>query len=228
MKIQDMPEGFEVIVGLCLNGHDFKIGEKVKRIRDCEYDGVGDCYSFINERGHIWYLTEDEIEPSNSMQAKIKKVHPEAKMPYRATEGATGYDVSCVSVTTEEKKIPVWQMGITPPDFHAESHYVKVYKHIYSTGLAIQPPSGYDIKLFPRSSVHKGWSWLSNSVGVGDQDFRGEYKFLYFSVSEKPPFAIGDRIGQLVFQKKEDIELIEAEELDDTVRGEGGFGSTGK
>lgn len=147
-------------------------------------------------------------------KAKIKLLHPNAKIPKRMTEGASGYDVYATGVELKETKRLFF--------------FIKLYKYVYSTGIAIEPPKGYDIKLFPRSSVHKGWAWLSNSVGLGDPDYIGEYLYVYYSFSKKPPFNINDRIGQLIFQKKEDIEFVEVSDLSPTKRGDGGFGHTGK
>lgn len=147
-------------------------------------------------------------------QAKIKLLHPDAKLPTRGTEKSTGYDITCLGVKTEFYEV-------------VDPVFVYVYKHTYNTGLAIQPPEGYDIKLFPRSSIHKKYAWLANSIGLCDEDYRGEYMMVFYSFSSIPPFEIGDRIGQIVIQKRENIGLVIVDELESTERGEGGFGSTG-
>lgn len=165
---------------------------------------------------------------NQTQTAKIKLLHPEARIPYRASAGATGYDITGISAETEEKKIPIWINGLTPGEHIAEGSSVKIYKHTYHTGISIQPPEGFDVKILPRSSVHKGWAWLSNSVGLADNDYRGEYLLVYYSFSSTPPFKLGDRIGQIIFQRKEDIFFEEADTLDETERGSGGFGSTGR
>jgi len=169
-----------------------------------------------------------------SKVAKIKLLSDKAVMPKRATSKSSGFDVTAIDVESEYKPFNVFAYiesreteGLYELD-EGDDHMIKIYKHIFKTGLSIQPPEGYDIKLFPRSSVHKKYAWLANGVGLGDEDYTGEYMFVFYSFSEEPPFEIGDRIGQIVFEKREDIELVKVSELESTERGNGGFGSTGK
>jgi len=100
---------------------------------------------------------------------------------------------------------------------------------LVKTGLFIELPSGYEAQVRPRSglALKKGISVL-NSPGTIDADYRGEIGVILVNLSEEE-FTIqsGDRIAQLVIAKHERAEWIEVQELNETGRGEGGFGSTG-
>ena len=101
---------------------------------------------------------------------------------------------------------------------------------IVPTGLFIELPSGYEAQIRPRSGLaaNNGITVL-NSPGTIDADYRGEIKVIVINLSNLP-FVIkdGERIAQMVIAKHEQAELIEVTELSDSMRGEGGFGSTGK
>ena len=97
------------------------------------------------------------------------------------------------------------------------------------TGIKMAIPEGYFLAIYPRSgnsSKHK--ITLSNAVGVVDSDFRGELNAIIHNLGDKP-FEIqeGDRIAQAILHKYEKIRFDFVDELDETERGEGGFGSTG-
>src|SRR5690606_18700820 len=116
---------------------------------------------------------------------------------------------------------------------------------VYGTNRAFEIPKGYVGLLFPRSSNSKKDLLLSNSVGVLDSGYRGEVMFKY-----KPSYKfdiypwniydydgiefigdlheVGDRIGQLIIIPYPSVEFVESDDLSDTERGQGGFGSTGK
>lgn len=100
---------------------------------------------------------------------------------------------------------------------------------LVKTGLFIALPKGYEAQVRPRSglALKKGISVL-NSPGTIDADYRGEIGVILINLS-KEEFTIqnGDRIAQLVIARHEQAEWIEVEELDETARGVGGFGSTG-
>lgn len=110
---------------------------------------------------------------------------------------------------------------------------------VYGTGVAVEIPKGYGGFLFPRSSNSKKELLLSNSVGVVDPGYRGEviFKFkktfepsiltgMWHSIDKE--YEVGDKVGQMVILPYPHIEPEWAEELSSSVRGEGGFGSTGK
>lgn len=100
---------------------------------------------------------------------------------------------------------------------------------IIKTGLFIELPLGYEAQVRPRSGLaaKKGVTVL-NSPGTVDADYRGEIGVILVNLSNEP-FTVenGERIAQLVIAKHERAEWLEAEELTETVRGAGGFGSTG-
>ena len=103
---------------------------------------------------------------------------------------------------------------------------------VYGTGIALEIPEGHVGLLFPRSSNRKTAVYLTNSVGVVDSGYRGEIMLCYkqrdFNSAANPPYEVGDRVGQIIIVPYPAIEFIESEELEDSDRGEGGFGSTGK
>lgn len=103
-------------------------------------------------------------------------------------------------------------------------------RYLVPTGLFIEIPTGYEAQVRPRSglAIKQGLSCL-NSPGTIDSDYRGELKVIMVNLSnETQTIEDGNRIAQLVFQKVEIIEWNEIETLTETVRGEGGFGHTGK
>jgi dUTP pyrophosphatase len=128
-------------------------------------------------------------------------------LPAYATDGAAGMDVvSAESITI--------QPGA---------------RHAVATGLALAIPPGFEIQVRPRSglALTHGIS-VPNAPGTIDSDYRGELKVILINHGAEP-FAIqrGDRVAQLVLAPVTRASWLEVEELDETVRGEGGFGSTG-
>lgn len=141
------------------------------------------------------------------MEVKIKKLHNDAIIPTYAKNGDAGMDLTCVEM---------------------ESIDYDLIK--YKTGISVEIPKGYVGLCFPRSSVYKTGQMLSNCVGVIDSGYRGEISFNYYNVDSdiKGMYGVGDRIGQLIIIPYSQIEFKEVDELSETERGEGGFGSTGK
>lgn len=98
------------------------------------------------------------------------------------------------------------------------------------TGLFVEIPEGYEIQIRPRSglAIKQGITCL-NTPGTIDADYRGEIKVILINLSaEEHTIQSGDRIAQMVLQKVERIEWVAADTLDETERGAGGFGSTGR
>lgn len=103
-------------------------------------------------------------------------------------------------------------------------------RKLIPTGLYIELPEGYEAQLRPRSGMaFKYGISLPNTPATIDSDYRGEIKIALINLS-KEDFVVksGERIAQMVIAKHERANLIEVEVLTDTVRGEGGFGSTGR
>jgi len=140
---------------------------------------------------------------------RIKKLNENAVIPSYAKEGDAGMDLVATSIISNTST------QIT-----------------YGIGLALEIPKGFVGLIFPRSSVRKTRLMLSNCVGVVDSGYRGELQATFNkinndSVSEND-YKVGDRIAQIMIIPHPPIEFEEADELSDTERGEGGFGSTGK
>jgi dUTP diphosphatase len=99
------------------------------------------------------------------------------------------------------------------------------------TGIAVAIPRGYAGFVLPRSGLaSRHGIALVNSPGLVDSGYRGEMAIVLINTDKHEPFQIkrGDRIAQLVIQRVEDVVLKRSEELSETSRGSGGFGSTGK
>lgn len=145
------------------------------------------------------------------MEVKIKKLHPNAVIPFYAKPGDAGMDLTAVTIDTSNE------------------HYIE-----YDTKLAVEIPEGYVGLVFPRSSNSKVDLELSNSVGVIDSGYRGPIKLRYHRIWRKDEsgnrvldiYAVGDRVGQLMILPYPTIEFKEVDELSSTERGDGGFGST--
>ncbi len=97
------------------------------------------------------------------------------------------------------------------------------------TGLAVEIPLGFEIQVRPRSGLaFKQGLTVVNAPGTIDSDYRGEVKVLVINLGTEPvTIQPGDRIAQLVLQKVDQMAFVETDSLGETVRGVGGFGSTG-
>ena len=144
------------------------------------------------------------------MKVKIKKVHPDAVIPSYAKSGDAGLDLVATTIISETLG------SIT-----------------YGLGIALEIPEGFVGLVFPRSSIRKTNLQLSNSVGVIDSGYRGELQATFNKIQgidnvERENYKVGDRVCQIMIIPHPTIELNEVNELSNTERGEGGFGSTGK
>lgn len=104
---------------------------------------------------------------------------------------------------------------------------------ICDLGFSVKPPKGYGIRLIARSNLTKHYWVINNAIGIGDEDYKGNYKTiftpLYMGVAygmEDFPYKVGDRVCQMEIYKRNDFEFEQVEELSGNDRG-GGFGSTG-
>jgi dUTP pyrophosphatase len=138
------------------------------------------------------------------MKVKIKKLHANAKTPRYAKHGDAGMDLYAISSSED--------------DFGNQT---------YRTGIAMQIPPGHVGLLFPRSSVYKTAHALRNHVGIIDSGYRGEIMLKYSKEYGGDVYDAGDRIGQIIIMPYPQVEYIEVDDLSDTNRGTGGFGSTG-
>lgn len=141
------------------------------------------------------------------MKLKVKKLKAEAVIPSRAHTSDVGFDLTAIS----KKVIDNGKYG-----------YIE-----YGTGLSIQPEEGYYVELFPRSSISDTGLILSNSVAAIDPGYIGEIFLRFKYIPGTRMYEVGERVGQLIVKKKEDVDLEIVEELLQTERGEKGFGSSG-
>ena len=141
------------------------------------------------------------------MRVKIKQLHPDALIPQYQTLGAAGFDLHAL----EDYKLSAGE------------------RVLVKTGLAFELQSGFELQIRPRSglALKNGVSVL-NAPGTIDSDYRGEVGVLLINHS-KEDFAIkkGDRIAQGVVARYERVEFEVCEELGESARGAGGFGSSG-
>jgi len=101
---------------------------------------------------------------------------------------------------------------------------------LISTGLFVEIPEGYEAQIRPRSglAIKQGITCL-NTPGTIDADYRGEIKVILINLSNEPQtIHHADRIAQMVFQKIQQVQLVQVQNINETTRGEGGFGHTGK
>lgn len=150
------------------------------------------------------------------MEVRIKKLHPNAVIPTYAKDGDAGMDLTAVTKS-----------------------YDRDGNVVYGTGLAFEIPEGYVGLIFPRSSLSRLDIALSNCVGVIDSGYRGEVtvKFkpaMLFNREQRPiilnnrTYEVGERVAQIIIIPYPQITFIEADELSETERGTGGYGSSGK
>nr|WP_174703738.1 dUTP diphosphatase [Paenibacillus bovis] len=131
------------------------------------------------------------------------------ELPRRMSELASGYDL--YASVTEPMTLEPGSRALVP------------------TGIALAMPAGLEAQIRPRSGLaFKHGITCLNTPGTIDADYRGEIKVLLINLGQDP-FVInrGERIAQMVFQTVPDTDLIQVEELSETVRGAGGFGHTG-
>ena len=141
------------------------------------------------------------------MQVKIKKLNPNAVIPTYAKSGDAGMDLVATKIISNT-----------------------TFDVTYGTDLAMEIPKGFVGLVFPRSSIRKYELILSNSVGVIDSGYRGELQATFKKENglDSLAYKVGDRIAQIMIIPHPEIEFEEVDDLSDTERGEGGFGSTGK
>ena len=143
------------------------------------------------------------------LKIRFKKKDEQSKLPVKGSLNAACYDVYAHSIKVER------------PD-----------KIIVGLGFSTEIPPGFKGILVPRSSIAKTNWFLANSIGIIDADYRGEWMMVLKTVGsviyDALPFGVGERCAQIYFERVNDVEIEETIELSDTVRGSGGFGSTGK
>jgi dUTP pyrophosphatase len=138
------------------------------------------------------------------MRIKIKRLHPDAVLPKYAKAGDAGMDLTCISNEV------------------IDNEHTK-----YGFGLALEIPEGFVGFIFPRSSCYKQRQLLSNCVGVIDSGYRGEISAIFIGTTHLR-YGVGQRVAQLIIMPVPYVDFEEVDNLSDTERGAGGYGSTGK
>ena len=142
------------------------------------------------------------------MHLEIKRLDPELPLPAYAHEGDAGLDL-----------------------YSAENRTLQpLERALIATGIAVAIPEGHAGFVLPKSglAIKRGLS-VVNAPGLIDSHYRGEIKIIAINMDANMAIEItrGEKIAQLVIQRVERVELVEVASLNETVRGEGGFGSTG-
>jgi dUTP pyrophosphatase len=142
------------------------------------------------------------------MKIFVKKTRPDAKLPQQTHRSDVGYDVFAAFVIETDTQVKV---------------------HL---GIAVEPQPDYYVELVPRSSISKKSLMLANGVGIVDPDYRGELIMVFNKLWQEGKYIgqykveVGEKIGQIIVREQIKADFYEVKELVDTVRGEGGFGST--
>jgi dUTP pyrophosphatase len=146
-----------------------------------------------------------------SFEVQINRLagNEDIELPRKMSELASGFDL--YAAVTEELTLQPGQRALVP------------------TGIAIAMPGGLEAQIRPRSGLaYKHGITCLNTPGTIDADYRGEIKVLLINLGQEP-FGIqrNERIAQMVFQIVPEVNLVQVDELSETVRGAGGFGHTG-
>lgn len=198
-----------------------KLEEYIERLKDYEEilsSGDGIDQTFINELNNVFKKLSDDVTqtqyPSPNLESfnpqqlivKVKKLHENAVIPSYSKPGDAGMDLTITS-----------QISNTTFDVS------------YGFGIAMEIPNGYVGLVFPRSSVRNQDLLLTNCVGVIDSGYRGELQATFKKTNglDSTKYNVGDRGAQIIILPYPQVFMVESDELSDTERGTGGFGSTG-
>ena len=148
------------------------------------------------------------------MTMLIKRLQETAELPVKAEGNEADFCYDCFAVSEEEIASNVWKYGL---------------------GFALQPVNEFDgfnirgINLRARSSVWKTGMVQTNAQGTIDEIYTGEISVVFYHVMpDMPRYKVGDKVCQICLERTERLEFVEVSELRKTVRGAGGYGSTGK
>ena len=144
---------------------------------------------------------------TDDLRLRVKRLHPDAVLPTYAHDGDAGMDLTAVE-----------SVELAPGERAA-----------VATGWAVAIPDGWVGLVHPRSGLAlKQGLTVANAPGTIDAGYRGELKAILVNLGSAPvAVASGDRVAQLLLQEVGRAAVVEVDDLDDTARGEGGFGSTG-
>jgi dUTP pyrophosphatase len=191
--------------------------EKLKNYEEILSSDDGVDQNFINELNNVFKQLSDDVTQSqyksptvesfNPQQliVKVKKLHENAVIPSYSKPGDAGMDLTITEIK--------------------ENNFRQIS---YGFGVAMEIPFGYVGLVFPRSSVKNQDLLLSNCVGVIDSGYRGEIQSTFKKTDPSEKFYnVGDRGAQIIILPYPQVFMVESDELSDTERGTGGFGSTG-
>jgi dUTP pyrophosphatase len=144
---------------------------------------------------------------TQTLTLKIQRLHPEARLPVRATPGASGLDLYAC--------LPEGDLILGPDPVRVP------------TGVALEFPPGYDVQVRPRSGL--SLQGVGVAFGTIDSDYRGEVLVTMYVFGSRAEHLVrhGDRIAQLVVTPLAELPVVEVETLSPSARGAGGHGSTG-
>jgi len=145
----------------------------------------------------------DKMKRKTMINLKVKKLYPDSKTPTKTNDSDVGLDLYV-------------------HHFEDCGTFVKVF-----TGIAVQPESGYYSELVARSSIYKKGLVLHNCIGIIDRDYTGEIIGVFYKTKDFKGIEVGERLLQLIGREQLFFRTEVVEELSDTSRGAGGFGSTG-
>jgi dUTP pyrophosphatase len=200
--------------------HKNQIEDYIKKLQELEKSILQEektDLSFMDELNSLLSDLGDDITGQitrdvNKFEVKVKKLNKNAVIPKYAKDGDAGMDLVATSIISNT-----------------------TFDVTYGTGIAMEIPKGYVGLVFPRSSIRKTDLSLTNCVGVIDSGYRGEIQATFKKVFGKNDiridemdYKVGDRIAQIMIIPYPSVTFIESDELSDSERGEGGFGSTGK
>ena len=191
--------------------------EEFEKTINSEDDEENFDLNFIEEINTLLSKLEGEINKNENIKTesiinnftldiKVKKLHPNAVIPSYSKVGDAGMDLT---ITSEIENT--------------------TFSVSYGFGIAMEIPKNYVGLVFPRSSVRNQELVLSNCVGVIDSGYRGELQATFKKTNglDSLKYKIGERGAQIIILPYPQVKMVESEELSNTERGDGGFGSTG-
>jgi len=193
----------------CCYIHGCKYGDKDCPVETGKVKKIGCEICELEEEGYddsLEISLKPDIVPT---EIKVKKLHSDTILPQRAHSSDVGYDV----VAVEDGKVS------------SDYNFIE-----YDVGFSLEIPAGYHVQIFPRSSISKYDMALANSVAIIDQDYRGPIKLrfrIFKCVKDAKIYKKGDKIALMILVKTQSLPFIFSDEINETKRGEGGFGSTG-
>jgi dUTP pyrophosphatase len=198
-EIDENKEKLEGLLNRLIEIDDSLVSEE--DLNDKKIDEINDILMSLNSEINDGII---KVQPTD---VKIKKLIPGAIIPKYSKPGDAGLDLTITSIISETDD-----------------------EIVYGYGLSLEIPQNYVGLVFPRSSVSNYDLSMKNSVGVVDSGYRGEImsKFRKHKGNKSTIYNVGDRGAQIIILPYPTIRFIESDDLSETERGEGGYGSSGK